>query len=1311
MKRFSIAFMLIVLSSAIAFAQGVTGSLSGTVSGPDGVLPGATVTATDSSTKRELTVTSGGDGSFSFTQLEAGTYTIRFTAAGFKALVANSQKIDVGRQATLDVALEVGDVTAEVVVTAGADVVTSTTAQVSNTVSPQQIMSLPLLVRNPLALTTLQAGVSSNSAQNTTINGMRTTFTNITRDGINIQDTFIRSNATDFAPGRPSVDDTGEFTITTTNQEADQGYGGAQIRLVTPRGTRDFHGALFAYNRNSDFAANSFFNNRAGEYVATDTNVLNGRNKVGDDRTPRPFRNRNQYGGKASWRFPVPGLGEGTPALFWDKAFFFFAYEGIKDPVTAVATRVILTPTARAGQFRYQRTNATDVTPFCPSQAVGSICTIPNVLAYAQGFFPTAGISGTTPAVVVNQVLAPMPTESNFAGGDTVTIGGVPTNLNTAGFRLLRGSNQTRDQYSTRIDVDIDDRNTLTGIYNYNKEVNLRPDVDGSGYSVTPDVSQFSDNRQFTMAFRRVFSNNFINDFRGGIFTSVVPFDRTSPSPDFILGVPLVTSPLQFLDQGRNTKAFNFQSNADWVLGDHTLRFGGQAQIFRVNAYNDAAILPVVNVGSGTNSTFTSTAGTSTTPTGIGGLSAGGIGALNGLVSLLGGNFNQVTQSFNNESIDAGFVRGATALTPFRYENHAFYVADRWTAAKGLTLNLGVRYELFPALRLNNGLALEPVITNDDNVLPDLFNPAGIYNPIGGNAGRRNAYYKTDYNNFAPNLGVAWAPSFEGGPMGWLFGQNKTVIRAGYSHIYGNDSIVTSINNAAAGNAGLGRTAVTQGGLNGRLAAGSPPQVPAPTISAFPRTYLQNNGPGLGNFFGTVFAIDPKLKTPKVEQYSFGVQRELFGGMAFEIRYVGSRSTNLGRGIDLGQIDIVNNGFLADFRRAQANARANGGNAFCAPGPGCVALQIFQNGGVGSPGRLAVGGPTGLTASTFNAALASGAVADLALSFINSTGPAATPGLNNLNNQPCTGTTAAYSGCSASLVPFVKFLPNAGSGVIDLFLNDGRYRYDSLQTEIRKRFSAGLYFQVNYTYSKNLTNAVGTSQALFEPYLDNNNQALDYQRADFDTTHVFNFNGIYQLPFGQGKKFLNYSGFADKILGGWEISGLGNWQSGAPITFVDTRGTLNRAGRSARQTPVSTLDNQGIQNLVGIFEANGNIYFLNPSVINTTGRASEAPTLLLPSGAPFSGQVFFNTLPGQTGNIGRALIDGPRFFNINMALLKSIKFTESMRIQLRMEAFNVLNNVNFVQNTQFANINATNFGQITTAFGPRELQFAARFEF
>ena len=421
-----------------------------------------------------------------------------------------------------------------------------------------------------------------------------------------------------------------------------------------------------------------------------------------------------------------------------------------------------------------------------------------------------------------------------------------------------------------------------------------------------------------------MFSSNFVADFLGGIFTSVVPFDYVPAYPDSILSVPLVTSPNQFLDQGRTTKAFNFQGNADWILGSHTLRFGAQSQIFRVNAYNDASILPVITLGSGTNTTFTAANFTN-----LGGINNTQLGTANSFLALLGGQYTNVTQFFNVANIDTGFQRGVTAFTPWRYENHSLYVADRWQAAKGLTLNLGVRYELFPALRLNNGLALEPVIADPDNAVASLLNPAGTYNPIGGNAGRRNAYYKTDWNNFAPNLGVAWTPNFGGSLGRFLLGENKTVLRAGYSHVYGNDSIITSINNAAVGNAGLARTGLQFAGLNGRLDQGSIPVVPEPTLSGFPRTYLQNNGPGIGNFFGTVFAIDPKLQTPMVKQYSFGIQREFWGNMALEVRYVGSRSNNLGRGVDLGQIDITNNGFLADFLRAQNNLRVGGRRVLC----------------------------------------------------------------------------------------------------------------------------------------------------------------------------------------------------------------------------------------------------------------------------------------------------------------------------------------------------------------------------------------------
>lgn len=1285
MRKIFSTMLLLSLFALTAIAQTTAGRLTGTVSGPDGLLPNATIVARDTKTGKELTVTTKGDGAFLFPQLEFGTYTVTITSAGFKTYVANDVKIDVGRDYTLNPTMELGALTENVTVTAGADVVTSTTAQVSNTVSPQQILSLPLVTRNPLTLTALQAGVAPAAAspfQNTSINGLRTTLTNITRDGINIQDAFIRSNATDFAPGRPSVDDTGEFTISTSNQESDQGYGGAQIRLVTPRGTKDFHGALFAYNRNSEFAANNFFSNKAG--------------------LPIPFRNRNQFGGKVSGPMLLPGIGEGTPLFYKDKGFFFFNYEGIRDPISGLANRTILTPLARNGGFSFNRATAGGANQFCPSGAQGSVCTIPNLLAFAGS--NSLNVPATIDPVIQARIISQLPTQSNAVGGD---------NLNTAGFSLNRRQDTTSNLYTMRFDVDPTEKDNFNVVYSYVNVINLRPDADANGFSETPGVIQASKNKTFVAAYRRILGSSFVNEARGGIFTSEVPFDRTDPIPSFVFAsgaTGLLANLFQggvftggsvsnpentFLDQGRTTKGFNFQDNADFAWGKHAFRFGGQLQYFKVNSYNDGGIVPTAVLASG-NGTPVFTTGMFTS---IGGISNAQLTTANNMLALFGGLYNTATQTFNVTDQTSGFQRTGQ-LNPFRYSNHSLYVSDRWSAMRGLTLSLGMRYELFPAMKLASGLALEPVFSDVDDIIPSLLTRDGSFGFIGGNSGTDKAYYKTDYDNFSPSIGVAYTPNFGSGIGKFLFGEEgRTVIRGGYSRAYGNDSIVTSINNAAAGNSGLGSTAQTNVNVNGRIGAGDPTVNPPP-FAAPPLSYIRNNT--LANSFGTIFAIDPNIEIPMIEQYSFGVQRELLDGYALEVRYVGSRSKNLVRGIDINQIDIFSSGFLADFERARANNLLTG-DPFCATA-GCQPLQVFVN-AAGSTGRLGVnnaGTTTSVTGriarSTFTTHLTNGTPADLALAYINSA--------LNLNNHPTLANPTQN--------PFVNLVPNPAGGAIDVMVNDASFNYNSLQIELRKRFSQGLYFQANYTFSKNLTNAIGTGQTLFEPYLDNNRPELDFQRADFDIPHVFNLNGIYQLPFGRGKRFLNYGGLADKILGGWEISGIAQWTSGSPVTIVDNRGTVNRQGRSGRQTAVTSLTNEQIRALGGIFTevnpATGQdvLYFIDPAVINSTGRASEGF-----GQAPFSGQVFFNPSPGQTGNLQRAILNSPKFFNIDMALLKSIRFTETMRVQLRAEGFNVLNNVNFTPPTtsQLQLITSATFGQITRTTPSRTLQFAVRFEF
>src|SRR5262245_44396832 len=1029
MKKAMLLFFVFCVGLASAFAQTSTGRLVGTVASSDGVISGANVTVTDDKTGKGRSVVTAGDGTFTVPQLEVGTYTVKITANGFKTFTATSVKIDIGREYSLAATLEVGQFAETVTVSAGSDVLNATTGELSNTVSNKQILELPLNGRNPMNLIALQPGVASNSAQNSSINGMRTSFTNITRDGLNIQDGFIRSNATDFAPGRPSVDDTGEFTVVTQNSGADQN-GGAQVRLVTPRGENKFHGALYEFNRNSTFSANDYFSNSAGLGV--------------------PFLNRNNFGGKIGGPMPIPHFGQGGPATLSDKGFFFFSYEGLRQRSQSLRDRRILTPSARQGIFTYK-------------DDAGATRTI-NLLSLA-------GITAIDP-VVNSRILSAMP-----AVGNRTDIANTD-NLNTTGFSFRQPNNQDRNSYVTRIDYDISEKHTINGVFTYNKENNLRPDVDGNdGFAPIPATVQSSANKLFVLAYRWTPTARLTNEVRGGTFRSAVPFDRTTDKPAFFITPPAVnpnlavtaTNPtfisnpeVTFLDQGRNTRYNNFQDNAELNFGSHALRFGGQLQFQEVDATNEAGIVPNFTLGTNPN---TLTLKADPFP---GGISSAQLNTANALMALLGGVVSNGVQSFNATSRNSGF-QAVTRLEPFRYGDHSLYVQDQWRARPSLTLNLGLRYEIYTSLELKNGLALEPVIPNGTDPKQAVLNPNGAYNFLGGNAGKENRYYKTDKNNFAPIISVAYTPRTTNKWLKPLVGENQLVIRGGYRRSYLNDQIITALRNAASNNVGLGTTAISATNpktgtsqLDFRVARDLPVAIAAPNLPALPLAFSVNNTGAFSNF-GTVFAIDPEIQTPRVDEYNFGIQRE-FGANAIEIRYVGSRSNNLWRSIDFNQIDIRDNGFLADFNRARNNLiaidaerarlRATGltqaqvdaqlpvSAAFNTAVPGSQQLTVFPN--------LKNGG--NLTNANNIQNIRNGQPADLALAYIQGTN---------------TGT--------------VNFLANPSTGVANLFANGAIFRYNSLQAEFRRRFTKGLYFQANYTFQKTLSDGVGTSQTLVEP--------------------------------------------------------------------------------------------------------------------------------------------------------------------------------------------------------------------------------------
>jgi hypothetical protein len=249
-----------------------------------------------------------------------------------------------------------------------------------------------------------------------------------------------------------------------------------------------------------------------------------------------------------------------------------------------------------------------------------------------------------------------------------------------------------------------------------------------------------------------------------------------------------------------------------------------------------------------------------------------------------------------------------------------------------------------------------------------------------------------------------------------------------------------------------------------------------------------------------------------------------------------------------------------------------------------------------------------------------------------------------------------------------------------------------MQAELRRRFSQGLYFQANYTYSKAFSDNEG-SQTNFAPLLDNAiGGVVEKRRISDDITHVFKANAIYELPFGPGKPFLNYDGIAGKILGGWSIGGLGRYQSGSPISIVSGRGTLNRGARSGANTVNTNLTVQDIQGNTGVF--------FDP----VTGQPRLFPVGFVEN--------FTNPTAGTLGNLQLTPVSGPNLLFVDASLIKRTYFTETINVEFRVEAFNVLNKTNFnVGQTQNINAAGTSFGNITSAFAPRILQLAAKFNF
>ncbi len=1222
--------------TSIAVAQSVNSRVTGIVKDSAGaVLPGAKVMLMDTATKDQKEATTNEDGSFTISDVRPGTYNVVVEATGFKKLNVTNLTVHVDTPVVLNsLTLEAGGIAETVSVTASdaQSLIRSEDAKLTSTIDVKQVQDLPLNGRNPINLAGGMAGVNTNTnTRQASINGLRGSFSNITWDGIEINDNLVRTDAL-FGVNTPSVAAVAEFSVTTQNAGADDGLGIAQVKLTTPRGGSSFHGEAYDFYRNDKFDANTFFNNISG--------------------LPKPILLQHQYGFNVSGPFALPRFGEGGPVLTQkNKLFFYFFYEYTDTKQDFNPNRTVLLGPARTGNFTYLRSDNNQL------QTV-------NLLA----------LTGRSIDPRIQQLIDLTPASNNSQVGD---------NRNTAGFRFNTPNGSTGRNIGFRLDYDVTQNNRIEGVYSHFLS-KLPNDVQlnniGEQFPGLPGGGQESSRPRWAVAWISNLTSNITNEARFG-FSSSTPlfFNNEDFSEGYRLTLPLITNPIQnFLQQGRAPRNYDLIDNLTWVKGSHVFKFGTSARFIRILNFNDAGIVQQYTVG------FNTTTNPTPLSTGLfpGGINSTQFGTANSLLGLLTGAVSSVSETFNVADRESGFTRGLGSRRFLDYNTFAVYGADTWRIRPNLSLNLGMRWEYIGPLTERNGLGLMPV----DLTLDVLRNPNAVLDFAGKGTGRE--FLAKDLDNFAPNFSFAWDP----------FNDGKTSVRGGFSIAYAIDNNATVLNNAAVGgNAGLQST-VTVSTLRGTVAGGiqnctGTPQVcvgftqaAIPTFKV-PRTLVDNLALSQTP---TLFTTEYNLKTPYAEQWNFGIEREIMKDTALVVGYVGNRGVQLTRGLDTNQVVIFQNGFLADFQRARSNCIAQGatiagaGNpldkctsaAFNANIPGSQPLTIIS--------RLGNGG--NLTNATVLTLIRQNQVGELASNYLSSRNTFFSTA------QPC------VQGATGALCPSF-FLPNNGNAfVTDYIGSSGWSNYHALQAEIRKRFTNGWYYQVNYTWSKAFTNAE-QAQAEFAPYLDNTiGDTLEKKRLNQDVQHVLKGNFVYELPIGPGKRFWNDGGTKGKFLGGWQISGIAQFRTGRPISIISGRGTLNRGARSGNNTPNTTLTLSELQARTGLFHSptNGAPLVIHPDLIGPDGRANPA--------------FFTHPGAGEVGHLSLTPVDGPGYWNVDTALIKRIRFKERLGVELRLEAFNVFNHTNFsVPNT--LNIDDTDFGKISAAFDSRILQLSWKFTF
>ena len=1180
---FGAVLACLLAAAPLAAQTGATTGLRGVVTDPSGaVLPEVTVIITRSDTGETRALNTNESGVWEARFMSPGTYRITVERTGFKKLVRDGVTVTTSEIATVDASLEVGEINQSIEVTADASMLSFNQATHVRTLDSRELEDLPTSARNFTQLLVIEPGVSAdvsellsndNASVSPSVNGSRTTNNSFVFNGVDVTSLLCCNSRINGPRGTidegggtlsrniaPALETLAEVKLQTSLFDAATGRnGGGNFQLVSKSGTNDFHGSVYHFFQNDKLIANDFFFNRAG--------------------LERPVLRRNEG-----------GVTVGGP-LVRDKTFIFGSYQFTRANTSFVdeATNTRRVPRALTDD----RSDA-------------------GIDSFAQAIWPSnAGPVNLTAINPISRALL----KATFPDGSYLIRSG------SGGFDCRRVGNQSaetctvvsvipatykQDQFSVNLDHELTQADKLSGKFFFTDQPSVDPLANGNALTRI-ERNEVTAQRTFSLTDVHIFSPTLINEFRAGFFRNrnnsearayhtneqfgiVSPVAGEVPDLSQInigagSGATSLGDPIRFGSLADATRIFDVQNTFSFAdtlsltRGNHSLRIGGELRRNQLNGklqegrnrrHNLRSWFDFVTVGYRNP-----------------------------------GDGNRARQ-ISDTSLNYGeTIRG------YRMTDWNWFVADDWKITPRLTLNLGVRHEVFGYPYEVNGFlvsydypaALATGRVQDGFVFASNFNENSVAGATG--LGLKKADSKsiieTDYNNFMPRFGFAWSP----------FAGSKTVVRGGYGIFF--ERVTGAFANSLRQSPPFFRELQLNNLGDWNTYPGDIGSLPIPDM----QIGFDDGEPIL------VTSLDPDnefealetqmvprdLATPYTQQWSLSTQWEVLPNWLLEIGYVGTKGTKLLQAINANQaLDIDTVGFLP---RAGVPGGGFFGNYF----------EIVDD------------------------------------EFVNTTTPTC-----DITDDP--------GDCTIAGELRGRLLGLDEDEGANMLMSNGNSIYHALQLGVSKRYSRNIMFNVNYTLSRSIDTY--SDEGKFQLEHDQTRPYLNRGLSDFHRKHRLVMSWTWDLPFR-----------GNRLVSGWQIAGVGTFQSGRPFSIVDD-------------------DFSGF-----LFESTGPRPDLAPGAthddIVTEGPVTSRITSYLDRSALASSGA-------QFGNLGRNVVMGPGQRRVDLSLSKEILRTERASLNFRGEAYNVSNTPSF-RNPDRDMSNAS-FGSITrTRGGPRVFQLALKLLF